>query len=120
MAKKLHSISGANGNGNGHIALDIEKVDSEEQDSEYSPARYEIVTYPADYTLSGIVAKLKKNEIIVPPFQRSFVWSLSQSSKLIESFLLGLPVPPIFLYVQPDGNLLVVDGQQRLKTIGYF
>lgn len=46
---------------------------------------------------------------------------MKKASKLIESFLLGLPVPQIFLYREKETqNLLVVDGQQRLKTINYF
>ena len=100
--------------------VELEEIKSEEQDQESSPVKYEIVTYPADYTLEVLVKKLKDKQIAVPPFQRRFVWSLTQSSKLVESFLLGLPVPPIFLYVQQNSTLLVVDGQQRLKSIAYF
>ena len=49
------------------------------------------------------------------------MWKLPQASKLIESFLLGLPVPQIFLSREKDtGDLLVVDGQQRLITILAF
>jgi hypothetical protein len=63
---------------------------------------------------------MHSGEIIVPAFQRKFVWKPRQSSRLIESFLLGLPVPPIFLFTREDGKQLVVDGQQRLKSITYF
>jgi len=41
---------------------------------------------------------MKSKELKVPDFQRSYVWKLKQASRLIESFLLGLPVPAIFLY----------------------
>jgi hypothetical protein len=79
------------------------------------------VTYPADYTLEGLVNKYNKGSIIVPGFQRKFVWDIKQASRLIESFLLGLPVPAIFLYVEPGTNKqLVIDGQQRLLSIVYF
>lgn len=99
----------------------FERIDSEEQDKESSPFRYEINVYPADFTLEILNNKLKSKELKIPEFQRSYVWKQKQASKLIESFLLGLPVPPIFLYEdKKDGNLLVVDGQQRLKTIHYF
>jgi hypothetical protein len=64
---------------------------------------------------------MRKGEIITPEFQRKYVWKPKQASKLIESFLLGLPVPGIFLAQDKDtGNLLVVDGQQRLRTIEAF
>jgi len=100
----------------------IEKIPSEIEDQEMEVVVYKISNYPADYTLQGLYDKEKGQEIIIPPFQRGFVWTLSQASKLIESFLLGLPVPSIFLYKEKDSQkLLVIDGQQRLKTIfGYF
>lgn len=99
----------------------LERIDSEHQDQESEPATYDIVTYPADYTLEGLVAKYRNGSILVPGFQRKFVWTIKQASRLIESFLLGLPVPAIFLYAEPDTNkLLVVDGQQRLLSIFYF
>jgi uncharacterized protein with ParB-like and HNH nuclease domain len=101
---------------------DLEEIKSEEEDRAYSPPSYDIVTYPADFTLEVLVHKLTKNppEIRIPPFQRKFVWTQSQASKLIESFLLGLPVPPIFLYTDAENIQMVVDGQQRLKSIEYY
>lgn len=100
---------------------ELEVIESELADHEASLRTFEILTYPADYTLEVLVDKWRKNQITIPRFQRRFVWTQVQSSKLVESFLLGLPVPAIFLYSDPDTNkLLVVDGQQRLKTIAYF
>jgi uncharacterized protein with ParB-like and HNH nuclease domain len=64
--------------------------------------------------------KLNEEEICIPKFQRGFVWNISQASRLIESFMMGLPVPPIFLYIQPDQKYLVIDGRQRLQTISCF
>lgn len=56
-----------------------------------------------------------------PTFQRRYVWPPKKASKLIEFFLLCLPVPQVFLYREPDTErLLVVDGQQRLKTITQY
>ena len=106
-------------------ANDIESIASEKDDQETSPASYEVVTYPADFTLEVLVGKLKGQgnqapEIQIPGFQRKFVWTQVQASKLIESFLLGLPVPPIFMYTDKDNLQMVVDGQQRLRSIGYF
>lgn len=100
----------------------IEKVQSEMSDEEIEVIIYKIANYPADYTLQGLYDKEKEKEILIPRFQRKFVWTLSQASRLIESFLLGLPVPSIFLYKEKKSQkLLVIDGQQRLKTIfGYF
>ncbi len=99
----------------------IESIDSEQEDHDVPLRPYEILTYPADFTLEVLADKWKKKEITVPELQRRFVWSQAQSSKLIESFLLGLPVPPVFFYQdRKDSHLLVVDGQQRLRSIVYF
>jgi hypothetical protein len=101
--------------------VEIQAIDSEEEDAGSSPGEYKIASYPADFTLEGLDKKVRDGELRIPKFQRQFVWSLPQASKLIESFLAGLPVPPIFLFlVQSDQTFLVVDGQQRLKTIQYF
>ena len=99
----------------------LEPIQSEIDDHEAALPSYEILTYPADYTLEVLVDKWKKGDIAIPKFQRHFVWNQNQASKLIDSFLRGLPVPSIFLFQSlADNKLLVVDGQQRLRTIAYF
>lgn len=99
----------------------IEDNQSEIDDQESTPSAYEVITYPADFTLEGLVAKYQKGTLIIPGFQRNFVWNIKQASRLIESFLLGLPVPAIFLFTDDTRNeQLVIDGQQRLKTLVYF
>lgn len=100
----------------------IEEIPSEEEDRDLSENKtFEIITYGADYTLSVLCEKMRNGEIITPDFQRKYVWKPKQASKLIESFLLGLPVPGVFLATdKATGNLLVVDGQQRLRTIEAF
>lgn len=99
----------------------LEEIESEENDLESTPASYEVITYPADFTLEGLVSKYRKGSMIVPGFQRNYVWNIKQASRLIESFLLGLPVPAIFLFTDDAKNeQLVIDGQQRLMTVVYF
>ncbi len=99
----------------------LEPVTSEEDDNEMSLRPYEINTYPADFTLEVLVSKWVKDEVKSPPLQRRFVWNQIRASKLIESFLMGLPVPPVYLYQDRiSGTLLIVDGQQRLRSIAYF
>ena len=101
--------------------LELDPVSSEDEDYSSAPADYQITTYPADFTLEGLHQKWQAGEIIIPDFQRAFVWKPAQSSKLIESFLVGLPVPPVFVYTERQSqNYLVIDGQQRLKSVFYF
>ncbi len=57
---------------------------------------------------------------MIPPFQRNFVWDIARSSKLIESLIIGLPIPQIFLFEEKKDRFLVIDGQQRLLSIYYF
>ena len=106
----------------GHeIDLELEPVDSEEEDYESAPPDYQIATYPADYTLEVLHQKWKSDEIEIPDFQRGFVWKQSQASKLIESFLVGLPVPAVFFYSERQSQkYLVIDGQQRLRSIFFY
>ncbi len=99
----------------------VELVESEIEDATSSPAHYEIVSIPADFTLEGLANKWKKGQLVIPGFQRRFVWTQRQASRLIESFLLGLPVPALFIYTDPDtGAQQVVDGQQRLMSVIQF
>src|SRR5258706_389744 len=88
----------------------IEVLESEVSDQDSSPATFKVVTYPADYTLEGLVANMEKGLIEIPKFQRKFVWTHKQSSRLIESFLLGLPVPAIFLYKDKEEKQHLIDG----------
>ena len=57
---------------------------------------------------------------IHPEFQRFFRWSPTQKTKLVESILLGIPLPPIFVSQREDGKWDVIDGLQRLSTIFQF
>jgi len=101
--------------------IEFEHIDAEEQDKEQDIAKYKLNTYGADFTLEVLNNKIREKEIVIPPFQRRYVWDQKKASKLIESFLLGLPVPQIFLYREEEKqDLLVVDGQQRLKSISFF
>lgn len=99
----------------------IEDVLTNEGDREVAPLGYIISSYGADYTVDGLVKRMREGSIYVPEFQRGFVWDLKDASRFVESLLLGLPVPSIFLSKEADtGKLLVVDGQQRLLSLRYF
>lgn len=95
--------------------------DQDEQDEEVAPVKYDISTYGADYTVDGLVKRLQKGDIFIPDFQRDYVWNQSEASRLIESLLLGLPIPGVFLAKESETNkLLIIDGQQRLKSLQFF
>ena len=97
---------------------EIQVDDSHDEQDQY--IQYDIAVYPSDLTLSVIREMWENKDISIPRFQRRFVWTIQQSSQLIESFLLGLPVPQIFFYIDENHKNLVIDGQQRILSIIYF
>ncbi|MCI0487008.1 MAG: DUF262 domain-containing protein [Blastocatellia bacterium] len=98
-----------------------EVLDEASQDDTVVPERYDISSYGADYDVDGLVRRLDRGDIFIPSFQRDYVWKIQEASRFIESLLLGLPVPGVFLAKEPESNkLLVIDGQQRLKTLQFF
>ncbi len=103
------------------MAAEYDDLDIEEEadDGEISIV-YDIASYPSDFTLAGIAQMFKDGDIEIPDFQREFVWTIKQSSLLIDSFLCGLPVPSVFFYVNEKNKNLVIDGQQRILSVVYF
>lgn len=99
----------------------ISIIDQLGDDDFVGPIPYDITSYGADMPVDGIVKRLNNDSIFIPSFQRSFVWSLKQATRFVESLLLGLPVPGIFLSKESSTQkFLVIDGQQRLRTLQYF
>jgi len=99
--------------------MPVEAVPSEAEDDVAIPV-YKIRVYPSDPTLEVLKGKWESEEIITTEFQRGWVWKAQQASKLIESFLAGLPVPPVFFYREESGKELIIDGQQRIRTVAGF
>ena len=94
------------------------EIDEEKED--YPLDEYQLTTTPNDFNIITIVNFIDSSVFKIPVFQRHYVWDLKRASKLIESLLIGLPIPQIFLYEQARNEFMVIDGQQRLMTIYYF
>jgi hypothetical protein len=104
-----------------NLALEEADVEDEALKEQPGDIKFAITSYGADYTVDTLVRRLKAEVFYVPQFQRRFVWSQRHASRFLESLLMGLPVPGVFLYKEPKTNRhLVVDGQQRLRTLQYF
>lgn len=100
------------------IDYNDEVVLPEEMDDELSSEDlFNISSWGADITIRDIVASYEDGDILKPELQRKYVWDKKESSRFIESILMGLPVPSIFLANTPEGFKLIVDGYQRIKTI---
>jgi len=83
--------------------------------------RNSLTTDRLDMSFGEIMSMYEKDEIIInPEFQRLFRWSKYQQSRFIETILLGIPIPPIFVAEDDEGKWELVDGLQRLSTVLSF
>ncbi len=97
---------------------DTELDDGNDEDATLTPSRYNVSSYGWDSDVEGLVKRLKRGDIFIPKFQRRFVWNQPEKSFFIESLILRLPVPNVFLAHDPEtNNLNIVDGQQRLISL---
>ncbi|MGN6422504.1 MAG: DUF262 domain-containing protein [Asticcacaulis sp.] len=88
---------------------------------EIEKAQHLVKTDAFTMSIGEIVSMYDDSEIVVDPeFQRLFRWNSSQKSKLIESILLGIPIPSIFVFEKDDGKWELIDGLQRISTILEF
>lgn len=94
---------------------------NEDENEDESPI-YDITTFGTSADVRTIYNRLSKNKYYIPSFQRDYVWKVPQASKLIESLVMGLPIPSIFMAKDEgkDENYYIIDGQQRLKSIEKF
>jgi hypothetical protein len=91
----------------------------DEGEFEY-PVEYNISSNPNDFNVKTIFDFVSSGIVKIPGFQRNYVWDIKKASKLIESLIMGLPVPQVFFYERAKNDFLVIDGQQRLMTVFYF
>lgn len=89
---------------------------------EIAKGRQEVRVDEMDVTISELYSMYKDRGVIDihPEFQRMYRWSPKQKSRLIESILLGIPIPPIFVAENKDAEWDVIDGVQRLSTFFQF
>lgn len=98
-------------------------VDEDDNSEGSKIERYQINTFTQDRAIETLLKWYKNGKLVIPEFQRDYVWSYSNSSRLIESILLNLPIPNIFLFKKKDvtgEKFLLIDGLQRITTINQF
>lgn len=105
---------------------EVEKS-SPEQDLDETPIRdRRLITQPYDLVVEALVEQIRNGTIFLrplserPSFQRRYVWTNKLASRLIESILLNVPIPPCYLSQNENFELDVIDGQQRLFSIYRF
>ena len=102
--------------------LEFENPLEEEVDSiEVAPDSRKIYTELGDPEVESLYNKSKRGRLIVQPdFQRQFVWDTTKASRLIESALLAIPIPVVYISQGQDNLEYVIDGQQRLTSFFSF
>ena len=103
---------------------DLIDVEKDKEESENMPTvnikDYKFTTMGGDIQIRQLVQQISEGDIEIPNIQRKYVWSNNIASRFIESALLDLPLPSIFLCRQTNGKYLIIDGLQRLTTLKYF
>jgi Protein of unknown function DUF262. len=93
------------------------QIDGQDLDDDYSDdSLFSITSWGADLSFRELIEMYNEEELIKPELQRNYVWERKEASRFIESILMGLPIPSIFLAVQKSQKL-IIDGYQRLMTV---
>jgi uncharacterized protein with ParB-like and HNH nuclease domain len=99
---------------------EIDFIPEELNDDYVNDDLYNISSWGADYSFRELVNLYDENDLVKPELQRKYVWEKSEASRFIDSILLGLPIPSIFLAKTDDHKLLIIDGYQRLMTVNDY
>lgn len=97
-----------------------EELDLQDGILDVPPEQRRLHTETVDYSVKTIVDSLNSDSIKIPNFQRKYVWTDSQASRLIESLIIQCPVPVVYLSQGADEIYNVVDGNQRLRSLRRF
>ena len=76
--------------------------------------------YKSDVAFKTLVEGVNNNLFYIPKYQRGFIWSKEQVQELIRSLIKGYPIPPIYAYRNQEGQLEILDGQQRLMSFFFY
>lgn len=95
----------------------VQTIKDEENDFYSDDDLFKISSWGADLSFRELIQRYEDNELVKPELQRKYVWDKTEASRFIDSLLLGLPVPSIFLAKTPNEKLLIIDGYQRIMTV---
>lgn len=101
-------------------STNIEEDFNFEDEKSFDEVVFKIRYWNTTYTFGRIAELDKKGKLIKPDLQRSYVWKQEMASRLIDSILLGIPLPNFFIYKNEDESNDIIDGLQRIKTISSF
>jgi len=99
------------------ITQNIDAPEDEVNDFYSDDDLFKIQSWGADLSFRELISRYDEDELVKPELQRHYVWDKSEASRFIDSILLGLPVPSIFLAKTKNEKLLIIDGYQRIMTV---
>ena len=94
----------------------VVELPSEIEDDYSDDSLFNISSWGADLSFRELISMYEEKELVKPELQRKYVWDKVEASRFVESILIGLPVPSIFL-AQSGSERLIVDGYQRIMTV---
>jgi hypothetical protein len=98
---------------------DLDESEGEEG-FEFPPPERKITTQPYDLSIQTLVEQWGSKLLQIPEIQREYVWDNGRASRLIESLILGVPVPPLYFAETKDAKFEVIDGHQRVRSIARY
>lgn len=106
---------------NTEIMFETDPSEVQEEDLNNEESARQILSQASQPTIRGLFNDNQRGRLLLSPdFQRHFVWDQSKATKLVESVLLGIPLPVIYLAEEAGGKKTVIDGQQRLTALFSF
>lgn len=101
------------------MSISEDFVEEKENDDDFYSNNdlYNINSWGADLSFRELINMYEEEELLKPELQRKYVWDKTEASRFIESLLMGLPVPSIFLSKVDDDKKLIIDGYQRIMTV---
>lgn len=102
---------------NQELEQNVEVLPEEVQDSYVNDDLYNISSWGADFSYRELINMYEDGDLVKPELQRKYVWGKLEASRFIDSILLGLPIPSIFLAKTDDNKMLIIDGYQRIMTV---
>lgn len=103
-----------------NTGIEFEKEFETDVDTQIDEKIFKIRYWNTTYTFERIAQLYNQNKFVKPDLQRSFVWNQDMASRLIDSILLGIPLPNFFIYKNEDDSNDIIDGLQRIITLSTF
>ena len=99
--------------------LELEETEGEEP-FDFPPPERKINTQPYDLSVQTLLEQWKDELLGIPEIQREYVWDNGRASRLIESLILNIPIPPLYFAETRDAKFEVIDGHQRVRSIARY